>query len=99
MPFIELISLLLRLYTWVIIISVILNWLVMFNVVNARNELVQSIGRFCHSATEPALRRIRKHVKPINGIDLAPLILLLGINLLNSCLWWYVAPYFRPRGL
>jgi YggT family protein len=99
MPFLELISLLLRLYTWVIIIGVVMNWLVMFNVINARNELVQSIGRFCHSATEPALRRIRRHVKPINGMDLSPLILLLAIHLLNRCLGWYVAPFLMQRGL
>jgi YggT family protein len=99
MPFLELISLVLKLYTWIIIIGVILSWLVNFNVINARNEFVQAIGRFCHSATEPLLRRIRRFIKPINGLDLSPLILLLLVHLLNRCLWWYVAPVLASRGL
>ncbi len=99
MPFLELLSTILNLYTWVIIISVVLSWLVQFNVINARNELVQAVGRFCHAATEPALRRIRRVVKPFNGLDLSPLVLLLGVHLLNRCLWWYVAPALMRSSL
>lgn len=92
MPFLELIITVLRLYVWVVIIGIILHWLLTFGAVNGRNELVQAINRFCSSATEPALRRIRRYVKPINGFDLSPIVLILGIYFIISCLRWYVAP-------
>jgi YggT family protein len=99
MPFLELISTVLKLYYWIVIIGVILSWLLMFGVINGRNEVVQAINRFCNSVTEPVLRRLRRHIQPINGFDLTPLILILGILLIDRCLWWYVAPMLVRSGL
>ena len=54
-----LIDTVLELYIWLIIASVILSWLVAFNVINTRNSFVNQIGGFLYRATEPALRPIR----------------------------------------
>ena len=84
-----LIDLLLELYTWALIISVILTWLVQFNVINTSNRLVYMVGDFLYRITEPFLRPIRRYVPNFGGIDLSPLILLLAIFLLRNLLREY----------
>lgn len=69
----------LQIYIWIVIISVILSWLVAFNVVNTRNQVVYTIGSFLHRITEPALRPIRRFMPNLGGIDLSPLVLILLI--------------------
>lgn len=70
-------------YMWLVFISVILNWLAVFNVINTRNRFVAAIGDFLYRITEPVLRPIRKIVPVVNGIDLAPLALYFGIMFLR----------------
>ncbi len=92
MPFINLINTLLNLYSWVLIIAVLLNLLLTFNVINGHNELVRTIYRFCISLTEPLLKPIRRKIPPISGIDISPVILILLIEFIRQCLWWYLVP-------
>lgn len=66
-------------YMTLVFISFILSWLVVFNVVNTRNNVVAAIGDFLYRITEPVLKPIRRVVPVINGIDLAPLALWFGI--------------------
>lgn len=79
----------LDLYTWVIIISAILSWLVAFNVVNTSNRFVYLVGDTLYRLTEPALRPIRRYMPSLGGIDLSPLVLLLAIYFLRSLLIEY----------
>ena len=78
-PLIILTVRILEIYIWVIIISVILSWLVAFNVINTRNQFVYAVGSFLHRITEPALRPIRRYLPSLGGIDLSPLVLILLI--------------------
>jgi YggT family protein len=70
----------LNLYFWVIMIGVVMSWLVSFNVVNTRNQLVGTIHDATNRLTEPALRPIRKVIPPLGGIDLSPVVLIIGIG-------------------
>jgi YggT family protein len=72
-----------QLYSFVLIISVILSWLIAFNVVNRHNQLVEGIWRTCTALTEPLLRPIRNMLPNIGGIDISPVILILGLNALQ----------------
>lgn len=78
-PFLWLIVTVLDVYFWFLIASVILSWLVAFNVVNTSNRFVFMIGDFLHRITEPALRPIRGILPNLGGIDISPMILLIGI--------------------
>ncbi|MGP1394107.1 MAG: YggT family protein [Inquilinaceae bacterium] len=84
-----LIDTVLNLYTWVIIISAILSWLVAFNVVNMRNQFVATVSDVLYRLTEPALRPIRRFVPALGGIDLSPIVLLLLIFFIRSLLAEY----------
>lgn len=70
---------LLNLFIWVIIISAVIGWLIIFGVINPYSEFVRTVQQFCQIVTEPFLRPIRRFVPPINGIDISPLILIIFI--------------------
>jgi len=88
------IDLALNLYTWVLIASAIFSWLYAFNVINSRNQFVDSIGRFLYNVTEPALRPIRRFMPDLGGIDISPVILLLIIFFIRSLMWTSIYPLF-----
>ena len=89
----DLVLLVLHLYTWVVIASAIFSWLYAFGVVNPRNQFVAMIGRVLYQLTEPALRPIRRYVPSFGGLDLSPVILLLLIFLIERIIIYYVYPY------
>ncbi|MEL6378430.1 MAG: YggT family protein [Pseudomonadota bacterium] len=90
---------LLSLYIFVIFASVILSWLIAFNVVNRNNQFVEMIWRFTTAATEPLLRPIRNVLPNLGGIDISPIILLFAINALQVGLNTYVFAPAVTRGL
>jgi YggT family protein len=67
------------LYIWVLIGNAIYSWLVAFNVVNPRNQAVATIGDFLYRATEPVLAPIRRRLPNLGGIDISPVVLILGL--------------------
>lgn len=73
----ELILLVTQLYIWVLIASAVMSWLVAFNVVNTHNRAVYMIADFLYRITEPALRPIRRVVPLLGGVDIAPVVLII----------------------
>ncbi len=69
----------LELYKWVIIVVAIMSWLIAFDVVNTRNDLVRSIWNALNALTEPALRPIRRFMPNLGGLDISPVILIFVI--------------------
>lgn len=72
------------LYWWVVIVSVIMSWLVAFDVLNTRSQAAQTIWRAVDALTEPLLRPIRSVLPAVGGLDISPLILLLGLQFLRD---------------
>ncbi len=85
-PIFRIIDIVLQMYVWVVIAAAILSWLVAFNVVNTRNQVVYQIGNALYRLTEPALRPIRRILPNLGGIDLSPVVLLLIIYFLQMVL-------------
>ena len=54
----DIILIILDLYVWLLIAAAILSWLIAFNVVNTRNQLVSTVGEFLYRITEPVLRLV-----------------------------------------
>lgn len=88
----DLILLVLQLYTWVIIAMAILSWLVAFGVINVRNDFVRSVWNALLAVTEPILMPIRRRLPNIGGLDLSPIVLLLGIFFLERVIIYYLYP-------
>ncbi|WP_027287362.1 YggT family protein [Rhodovibrio salinarum] len=78
-PLIEIIIVAIDLYIWAIIISAILSWLIAFDVINTTNRFVYTVLDFLGRVTEPALRPIRNIMPNLGGIDISPIILILGL--------------------
>ena len=55
----DIVMVVLNLYTWIIIAGAVLSWLIAFGVVNIRNDFVRSIWNLFLALTEPFLRPIR----------------------------------------
>ena len=71
----------LDLYKWVVIGAAVLSWLIAFNVVNIRNDVVRSVWNVLDALTTPLLRPIRNFLPNLGGIDISPVILLLAHQL------------------
>jgi len=93
-PFLWLISTIIDIYIWILIASAVLSWLVAFNVVNTRNPIVHSIGEFLYRITEPALRPIRSMLPNLGGIDISPVILIIGLLFLRQLIFWLYIQLF-----
>jgi YggT family protein len=90
-PIIWLLLQILNLYTWVIIIQAVLSILISFNVVNRYQPFVQQLGMILTRLTEPVYRRVRRYVPSINGVDLSPIVILLGIQFIQYCIYYWVS--------
>jgi YggT family protein len=88
----DVILLALQLYIWLLIAAAVLSWLIAFNVVNTRNQVVSVVGEFLYRITEPALRPIRRIMPNLGGIDVSPVILILIIFFLESVIVRYIYP-------
>ncbi len=88
----DVLLLVLNLYTWVIIGSAILSWLFAFNIVNASNQFVAMISQAFYALTEPLLRPIRRVLPNMGGLDLSPIVLLLGVFLVQNIIIRYIYP-------
>jgi YggT family protein len=82
-----LIDTVIELYIWVVIASVVLSWLIAFNVVNTRNSFVYQVVDFLNRATDPALRPIRNILPNLGGIDISPIVLILLLVFIRRLLW------------
>ncbi|CAM5425574.1 YggT family protein [Mesorhizobium sp. UC22_110] len=89
---IQTVILALDLYWWIIIASAIFSWLFAFNVVNPRNQVVNTIGNALYRLTEPALRPIRRILPDLGGIDISPIILLLILFFLRQFILTTIYP-------
>ena len=78
---------LLNLYFWVVIIATVLTWV--------RPDPYNPIVRTLRLLTEPVFYRVRKWLPftYTNGLDFSPIIVLLGIELVNRIVVASLAQY------
>ena len=83
---IQILQVLLNVVWWVIVIQFVLSLLVAFNVVNMQSNFVRSLYQGLDRLTEPLYRPLRRVLPQLNGIDLAPAVVLIGIAILTIVL-------------
>jgi YggT family protein len=88
----DIVMVVLNLYTWIIIAGAVLSWLIAFGVVNIRNDFVRSIWNLFLALTEPFLRPIRNFLPNTGGVDISPIILLLAVMLIERIIIYYIYP-------
>ena len=80
----QLVDTIISIYIFLLIASAIMSWLVAFNVIDYRNQMVRQIGEFLYKITEPPLRPIRKVLPNLGGIDISPMVLILVLIFLRN---------------
>ena len=75
----DILLLLLNVAWWFVIIHVIMSWLLNFGVLNGRQQFVAQIWSGLNSLLQPLYNRVRRFLPNTGAIDLAPLVVLIGI--------------------
>ena len=81
---------LIGIYIWVIIIAAVMSWIPAFSGNNFVQLLIRfkyKVGPFLQQITEPAYRLVQRMMPTsFNGIDMAPLIIIIGLQVLDILL-------------
>jgi YggT family protein len=77
---------LLGFYVFILIVTVVVSWLIAFDVINIRNNVVRTLLQVLSALTDPVLAPIRRVLPVVGGLDLSFLVLLLVIQLIRSVL-------------
>ncbi|KPQ21713.1 MAG: YggT family protein [Rhodobacteraceae bacterium HLUCCA24] len=82
----QILMLLLDVLWFFIIAHVVMSWLINFQVLNTRQQFVAQIWYGLNRIMEPIYAPIRRLIPPMGGIDLAPLVALIGVYALRIIL-------------
>ena len=82
-PILWLVHTVINIYFWIILAMVIMSWLIAFGIVNRSNPYVRQIGYALDRLTDPLLRPLRRFLPDLGGIDISPIILLIGLQFLG----------------
>ena len=82
----EILMLLLNVLWFFIIAHVIMSWLINFQVLNTRQQLVAQIWYGLNRLLEPIYGPIRRVLPAMGGLDLTPLVVLIGVYALRIIL-------------
>ena len=69
----------LGIYQFFLICYIIMHYLFLFKIINPYNQFVNQIYGFLIKIFEPVLKKIRRYIPTINGIDLSVIALFLLI--------------------
>ena len=81
---VSLISLAFDIYLFIIITQIAVSWLIAFDVMNTDNPQARNLVELLRKGTDPIYKPLRKYIPAIGGIDISPIIVILGLQLLES---------------
>ena len=82
----QILFMLISLVWWIVIIHIIMSWLINFQVLNLQQPLVYQIWSGLNRLLEPIYGPIRRALPDTGGLDLAPLIVIVGLYALRIIL-------------
>lgn len=71
---------------FLVVAHFIMSWLIRFEVLNIRQEFVGQVWYTLQRILDPIYSRIRRFMPDLGGVDLSPIIVLLGIVILRNLL-------------
>ena len=83
---IQILLLILDIVWFILIVHIVMSWLINFEVLNLRQPLVYQIWSGLNRVVEPIYRPIRRFLPQAGGLDLAPLVVLVGVYALRIVL-------------
>ena len=77
---VQIIFLILNIVWFLVLAQVIMSWLINFGILNTGQPAVVQIWQSLNKLLEPIYGPIRRVVPSLGGLDLAPLVVLIGIK-------------------
>lgn len=82
----EIVGYIISVIVMLVIVQFVLSLLISFNVVNIHNDFVAAIWKAVNALLEPLLRPIRRMMPNTGAIDFAPLVLIVGLEIIRIIL-------------
>ncbi len=82
----QIVGYLISIIIFLVIVQFVLSLLMAFNVVNTSNDFVVAIYRSVNALLDPLLGPIRKIMPNTGAIDFSPLVLIVGLRVLDIVL-------------
>ena len=82
----QILQLLLDVAFFIMIIHIVMSWLINFNVLNLRQPIVASIWQGLNRLLEPVYAPVRRILPDTRPLDLAPLVVFIGIIIARDIL-------------
>lgn len=79
-------SLLTQVIIMLVIVQFVVGLLFAFNVINPHNEFAGALYRTCNMLLDPILRPIQKIMPDTRPLDLSPMVLIIGLSILQNVL-------------
>ena len=90
----QILMLILDIVWFIIIVHIIMSWLINFQVLNLRQQLVAQIWYGLERLLDPIYSRVRAVLPNMGGLDLAPLVVLVGVYALRIILTNNIAAFY-----
>lgn len=83
---VEIIGYLINIVVMLVIVQFVLGLLISFNVVNMHNDFVAAVWKATNALVDPILQPIRRHMPDTGMLDLSPMVLIIGLQVLRIIL-------------
>ncbi|MCG3269153.1 YggT family protein [Yoonia sp. I 8.24] len=84
---IQILLLLIGVVRFFVIAHFIMSWLIRFEVLNVRQEFVGQVWYGLQRILEPIYSRVRRFMPDLGGVDLSPIVVLVGLEILRIFLY------------
>ena len=78
---------------FIVIVHIIMSWLISFQVLNLRQPFVAQIWDGLNRLLEPVYSKVRQFLPNMGGLDLAPLVVLIGLYAVRIILFNNLAAF------
>lgn len=90
----QILMLILDIVWFFIIAHVIMSWLINFQVLNLSQQFVAQIWYMLNRLLDPIYSRVRQFLPNMQGLDLAPLVVLIAVYALRIILTNNIAAFY-----
>ena len=80
---IQILLLLIGVVRFFVIAHFIMSWLIRFDVLNIRQDFVAQVWYGLQRILEPIYGRVRRFMPDLGGVDLSPIVVLVGLEILR----------------
>lgn len=83
---IQILLLIIGVIRFFVIAHFIMSWLIRFEVLNVRQEFVGQVWYMLQRILEPIYSRVRRFMPDLGGVDLSPIVVLVGLEIIRIVL-------------